>query len=271
MYLNFFLSLFLLDAVDICLGRMNDIQLAIVITRLYEGEMELLTLGFKKLLQEKVLDNTAGSDEDPCQMRSDPFLRSIAFWLLAQYTESLNTLLEKRSDRGELSRSQSVASPSVFNFYIYLRNHPLIIRQQLASTKGSDLCFLLVFCFLSILIMLCLHEPGAGKRTHLAGVGAISVDKSYLLQEWITPLERRLYFTTAHAHFLAGCPALALEVLSKLPDHVQLPSNEADNSSESGVEGILPLIGKKCKIFFNGGSMFLYWQASVLICLQEKF
>lgn len=67
------------------------------------------------------------------------------------------------------------------------------------------------------------------KRTLLTGVGAMSLDKNYLLQEWITPLERRLYFTTAHTHFLAGCPALALEVLSKLPDHVQQP--ESDTSS----------------------------------------
>lgn len=78
---------------------------------------------------------------------------------------------------------------------------------------------------------------GNTKRTHLAGVGAISVDKTYLLQEWITPLERRLYFTTAHAHFLAGCPALALEVLSKLPDHVQQPDFEADKNAEQTVDG----------------------------------
>lgn len=38
-----------------------------------------------------------------------------------------------------------------------------------------------------------------------------------VVEESITPLERQLYFTTAHGHFRAGCPALALEVLSKLP------------------------------------------------------
>lgn len=37
------------------------------------------------------------------------------------------------------------------------------------------------------------------------------------MEESVTPLERQLYFTTAHGHFRAGCPALALEVLSKLP------------------------------------------------------
>lgn len=39
-------------------------------------------------------------------------------------------------------------------------------------------------------------------------------------EEGITRLERRLYFTTAHGHFKAGCPALALEVLSKLPSKI---------------------------------------------------
>lgn len=82
---------------------------------------------------------------------------------------------------------------------------------------------------------------GNSQRTHLAGVGAISVDKTYLLQEWITPLERRLYFTTAHAHFLAGCPALALEVLSKLPDHVQPPDSDVDKVAESTVDGMASL------------------------------
>lgn len=38
-----------------------------------------------------------------------------------------------------------------------------------------------------------------------------------VIEDSITPLERQLYFTTAHGHFRAGCPALALEVLSKLP------------------------------------------------------
>lgn len=63
------------------------------------------------------------------------------------------------------------------------------------------------------------------------------MDKTYLLQEWITPLERRLYFTTAHAHFLAGCPALALEVLSKLPDHVHHGDVEGVKKPSESLEG----------------------------------
>lgn len=54
-----------------------------------------------------------------------------------------------------------------------------------------------------------------------------------MLEDSITPLERQLYFTTAHGHFKAGCPALALEVLSKLPNKVIDPSQgkpQYDNS-----------------------------------------
>ena len=121
------LLLYSTDAVDIC-------------------EMESVPPGLKKLLQEKVLDDVDINDSDQCVVKTDPFLRSIAFWLMAQYTDSLNTLLERRREKGDLSRIQTATSASVFNFYIYLRNHPLIIRQQLTSTaKGNLTVELLVY------------------------------------------------------------------------------------------------------------------------------
>ena len=42
----------------------------------------------------------------------------------------------------------------------------------------------------------------------------------------VTPLERRLFFTTAHFHLRSGCPALALEVLNKLPSNIADPDAE---------------------------------------------
>jgi len=51
-----------------------------------------------------------------------------------------------------------------------------------------------------------------------------------MLEDSISPLERQLYFKTAHAHFKAGCPALALEVLSKLPSKIMDSSTEQSNS-----------------------------------------
>lgn len=53
----------------------------------------------------------------------------------------------------------------------------------------------------------------------------------------MTPLERRLYFTTAHAHLRSGCPTLALEVLSKLPDNVI----DLENPDTGGRSSVLNL------------------------------
>lgn len=48
----------------------------------------------------------------------------------------------------------------------------------------------------------------------LATLG-IPTEKSFV--DKINLIERKLFFTTANAHFKVGCPVLALEVLSKLP------------------------------------------------------
>jgi hypothetical protein len=101
--------------------------------------MESVPPGLKKLLQDHVLGYNESSEPVAASAGSDPFLRSMSYWLMAQYTDSLSTLLERRGDKGELTKSQNIASPSVFNFYIYLRNHPLIIRQQLALSATGNL------------------------------------------------------------------------------------------------------------------------------------
>lgn len=56
-------------------------------------------------------------------------------------------------------------------------------------------------------------------------------DRQIQIEDSITPLERQLYFTTAHGHFKAGCPALALEVLSKLPSKVIEPEEPSGLNS----------------------------------------
>lgn len=73
----------------------------------------------------------------------------------------------------------------VFSFYNYLRTHPLLIRRNFCSPDGT-----------------------------LATLG-LQADKSFV--DKINLIERKLFFTTANAHFKVGCPVLALEVLSKLP------------------------------------------------------
>lgn len=139
---------------------------------------------------------SVGENQDLTKAHPDPFLRSMALWHLKDYQASLNTLLignagTQHPAHDEEARETKEADPNVFNFYVYLRTHPLLVRQHLAS-YGTRKVWL----------------PGG---------------KQIVVDEWITPLERQLYFATAHGHFRAGCPALALEVLSKLPYVVSDP------------------------------------------------
>ncbi|CAG2055238.1 unnamed protein product, partial [Timema podura] len=103
------------------------------------------------------------------------------------------------------------ANPNVFNFYVYLRTHPLLIRQYIASTAQDKRKA---------------HTVVLAGFSYGGDTKAANPDKQLMLEDSITPLERQLYFTTAHAHFKAGCPALALEVLSKLPGKVMDPTGE---------------------------------------------
>lgn len=120
--------------VQVCLERMQDVQLALVISRLYESEFESAST-YKKILQRHVL----GQDKQvpgvslhwlvffvldylfpkpsvlfmwhsqvqnairfhhfffvfQIQTHPDPFLRSIAHWVLEDYSGALDTLLEQ--------------------------------------------------------------------------------------------------------------------------------------------------------------------------------
>lgn len=143
----------------------------------------------------------------------------MAYWMLGDYNSALNTLLEidighnhAKYNPNESDKEINI-NPSVFNFYLYLRNQPLIVRRQLAQTIQQD----------SKLVKGLLHEN-------------ISSDA-------ITPFERRLYFITAHQHFRAGCPSLALEVLSRLPNRIIL--DDQFNSKDTPRSSISSVILKK--------------------------
>ncbi|XP_024225203.1 dmX-like protein 2 isoform X2 [Bombus impatiens] len=216
----FLLANSLKDAIDVCLNKLNDIQLAMVIARLYDDDTTSPNL--RRLLYEEILGcDKDGQNQDMNKAHPDPFLRSMALWILKDYAGSLNTLLltnvgtlhpqyNDESDKPE----GTTANPNVFNFYVYLRTHPLLIRQYIASTAQDK------------------------KKGHSVVISGFSYgmetksqpDKQLTLEDSITPLERQLYFTTAHAHFKAGCPALALEVLSKLPNKV-METNCEDSPS----------------------------------------
>lgn len=81
------------------------------------------------------------------------------------------------------SSSLSTCNPEVFNFYTYLRTHPLLLRRHFGSSDKAKVGL-----------------TAEGRRAD-----SISLE------------ERRLFFTAAYAHLQAGCPMLALEVLSKMP------------------------------------------------------
>ncbi|CAN8187657.1 unnamed protein product [Coccothraustes coccothraustes] len=200
----FLLAGSLKDAIEVCLEKMEDIQLAMVIARLYESEFET-SVTYTSILYEKILGCQKDGTGFSCiKLHSDPFLRSIAYWIMKDYTRALDTLLEQTpKDDDENPVIVKSCNPVVFSFYNYLRTHPLLIRRYFSSPEGT-----------------------------LATLG-LKTEKSFV--DKINLIERKLFFTTANAHFKVGCPVLALEVLSKIPKiRKKSPlAGEKDSSSPS--------------------------------------
>ncbi|XP_060840547.1 dmX-like protein 2 isoform X2 [Rhopalosiphum padi] len=218
----FLLAGALRDAIEVCLNKLDDLQLAMVIARLYEGEIDSTPPSLKRLLYEEILGCDQNGENQKLSMANpDPFLRSMALWILKDSTGSLNTLVQMNVGtmhpqyNDEEKQETSAANPNVFNFYVYLRTHPLLIRHYLASTYQDKKNHTVVLAGFSY---------GSDARCRETS------DRQLMLEDSISPLERQLYFKTAHAHFKAGCPALALEVLSKLPSKIMDPSTEQSNS-----------------------------------------
>ncbi|XP_077989498.1 dmX-like protein 2 isoform X2 [Glandiceps talaboti] len=203
----FLLAGALKDAIEVCLDKLSDIQLAMVIARLYEEQLEIPTTQ-KEILFGNILGCDMTGERLPnLTVCPDPFLRSLAYWMLKDCSKALETLLEQ-PQKSSLYRTQSIesfasdrqslldaytANPDVFNFYNYLRTHPLLLRRQFA---GRDR-----------------FGPNSVLITGFSSIQA--ADQLY--KDEITPLERQLFFHTARGHFVAGCPLAALEVLLKLP------------------------------------------------------
>jgi len=204
----FLLSGSLKDALDIIIFRLDDLQLAILVGRLYEGGNDNNPPSVVAILKKYILGVTEGSEEfDNSQAHPDPFYRSMAFWIIRDYESSLTTLVQTNigenhpkftEDESVVLKKKHEVDPCVFNFYVYLRTHPLILRQRVAKRSEDK-----------------------SKALMLSGFKSNSTEKATTFSEdAVTPLERRLFFTTAHFHLRSGCPALALEVLSKLPANV---------------------------------------------------
>jgi hypothetical protein len=104
------------DAIEVIINNLNDIQLALLIARLYEtDEQNLVT----NILNREILTKP----------HSDPFYRSMAYWLLKDYDHALNTLLE--NDTFEHPQS-------IFIFYDYLKQHPLVLRAKQLINENSN-------------------------------------------------------------------------------------------------------------------------------------
>uniref|UniRef100_A0A8C3C1C2 Dmx like 1 n=1 Tax=Cairina moschata TaxID=8855 RepID=A0A8C3C1C2_CAIMO len=164
-------------------------QLALVISRLYESEFEVSNT-YKSILQKRILGSAFPGKESSGNMYCDPFLRSMAYWILEDYSKALDTLIKHSvEDEGDEGDGSSSCNPAVFNFYNYLRTHPLLLRRHFGSSDAfpTHICLTV--------------ENGLADKINLG--------------------ERRLFFTTAYAHLKAGCPMLALEVLSKMPKVVK--------------------------------------------------
>uniref|UniRef100_A0A3Q4BEA1 RAVE complex protein Rav1 C-terminal domain-containing protein n=1 Tax=Mola mola TaxID=94237 RepID=A0A3Q4BEA1_MOLML len=198
----FLLAGSLKDAVEVCLEKMQDLQLALVISRLYESEFEMAST-YKKILQRHVL----GQDKQVkhlCCLTLDHSVYIyilIAYWVLEDYTRALDTLLEQPASYTS-STPGSICNPEVFNFYTYLRTHPLLLRRHFGSPDKAKVGL-----------------TAEGRRA-----------------DSISLVERRLFFTAAYAHMQAGCPMLALEVLSKMPKVCKYsnPRNHKDTMDTVG-------------------------------------
>uniref|UniRef100_A0A3Q2CU11 Dmx-like 2 n=1 Tax=Cyprinodon variegatus TaxID=28743 RepID=A0A3Q2CU11_CYPVA len=207
----FLLAGSLKDAIEVLMEKMEDLQLAMIVARLYEADFENSST-CQGLLYEKVLGcNRDGSGYHCSRLHPDPFLRSIAYWIMKDYTRALDTLLERNPKEDENPDVMvKSCNPVVFSFYNYLRTHPLIIRRHFASPEAT------------------------------ATTVGLTAEKS--TADEINLIERKLFFTTANAHFKVGCPVLALEVLSKIPKVKKSGSSSLSKaSSKANINASQPL------------------------------
>ncbi len=179
------------DAVKVCVERLHDLQLALVIVRLHEGDNSPM---YEQVLKRFILgiDTKSNSCSYPEEPSPDPFLRSMALWLLRDYPGSLQTLLV------EQQLTSSPANSSIYNFYFFLRSHPLLLRSKHPAKRGRTIT----------------PSPSVASfstqfhhQNQLSGIGA----------DPLTPTERNLVFNTAYFHLNSGSPLLSLMVLSQLP------------------------------------------------------
>lgn len=186
----FLLADSLQDALELLLKYCHDIQLALVVARLYEEPQNTTSAGppgsynicYKRMLSTHILGKPL-FPADPVvgalmtlRYDNDPFLCSMAHWLLGDYQSSLYCLLQPTTTHND-AHSKYIL-PNVFSFYCYLYAHPLLRK-----------------CKDPIRLPFTVPEN-------------ITNDVNGVIA-----LERRMIFVASHTQFNMGCPTLSLEVL----------------------------------------------------------
>ena len=180
------------DAAEICIEKLKDFQLALLIVRLREtAEISPVVL-----LQDHILPCDKNQKNSLRKVKSDSFVRSMAYWTVGKYDKSLSTLLDNLEHED---------ITDVFNFYVFLRSHPLLLKNKAQMKVGK-----------------------------FGDISTASLKN-------VTEEERQLIFQTACVHMEAGCPMLALDCLSMLPRRTKdtvstpttFPKNELDHAKKT--------------------------------------
>lgn len=231
------------DAVEVCINNLNDIQLAMVLIRLHDSDLDTnIPMNLRKLLSIEILGSERPTDlvnsstasqahhqqatnngrnysdqqqqqqytYNPKKAHQDSFLRSMAFWKLGDHLNAVHTLLEidvgqewHRTSVSAASGQQSIVNKNDLGLASTQSNNrrdsETLFQQQEVPTSGNFSVTASVFNFYLYLS----DQPLVARR------------RQQIIDE---QTERRLFFSTAHSYLDAGCPMLALEVLSRLPD-----------------------------------------------------
>lgn len=140
---------------------------------------------------------------------------------MKDYNQALETLIfEPATDNSQERKCNHLAAsgnPDIFNFYLYLRKHPLIKRRRYMHEHDSK------------------NKMKSGSR-NVPPRQRRSIREEEIIDGPLSPMERQLFFKTAHAHLNSGCPALALQVLMELP-----ATDTAQSHTDGHLEGEAPV------------------------------
>lgn len=281
------------DAIEVCVRSMHDLQLAIILVRLFESDVEHAQTIINTLLAVENLGYSMSKDDsdrlysspsgsaassvhdfvgqtppDRGRCCADPFVRSMSYWFLKDYRQALNTLYEidlsnvfqeTAADRSDQDQQQQLATLSisqVFNFYTFLKKHPLVIRQltvdrtKSVSTANAATPIQPAAPVVRGSVLFGNKPPvtyntsytsynsynsysgndiatTASSDTNLTLLSTIKTND----EMEVTPIERRLHFMVAYCQLINGCPLLTLDVLSKLPNYISAESAAAAASA----------------------------------------